>query len=62
MPAEIVNLRRFRKAKARAEKVEEAAENRRRFGRSKAEKAEEAAERARAERLVDGHRRETGDD
>jgi hypothetical protein len=62
MPAEIVNLRSFRKAKARAEKVEAAAENRRRFGRSKAEQAEEAAERERAEKLIDGHRRDTGDD
>jgi hypothetical protein len=38
--AEIVNLNRYRKAKAKAEAKETAADNRVRFGRSKAEKEE----------------------
>jgi hypothetical protein len=58
MPAEIVNLRRARKQKARSEKEASAAANRRRFGRTKEEKATEAADRNRATRLVDGHRRD----
>lgn len=58
MSAEIVNLRRARKDKLRADREKEAAENRRRFGRTKAEKAAEAAERDRAGRAIDGHRRE----
>jgi len=37
--SEIINLNRMRKAKARAEKAREAADNRIRFGRSKAEKS-----------------------
>ena len=37
--AEIVNLRRARKGKARAEKDARAADNRVRFGRTKAERA-----------------------
>jgi hypothetical protein len=36
--AEIVNLKRARKGKARAERENQAATNRRRFGRTKAEK------------------------
>lgn len=37
--AEPINLNKFRKAKARAEKTQRAAENRVKFGRTKAEKA-----------------------
>lgn len=55
--ADLVNLNRFRKQKARAEKEAEAAENRVRFGRTKAEKQAEAQEAARKARLLDGHRR-----
>ena len=58
MPAEIVNLRRARKAKARAGLEQTAAENRRLHGRTKAEREKEAAERERAARAVDAHRRE----
>ncbi|MBF0373174.1 MAG: DUF4169 family protein [Alphaproteobacteria bacterium] len=36
--AEVVNLNRFRKAKARTERERQAAENRVRFGRDKAER------------------------
>jgi hypothetical protein len=55
--ADLVNLNRFRKQKARAEKEAAAAENRARFGRTKAEKGAEAKEAARKTRLLDGHRR-----
>jgi hypothetical protein len=57
MGADIVNLRRARKAKARAERERDAAENRRGFGRTRAERLTETAERQRAERHLDGHRR-----
>ncbi|MCX5481426.1 DUF4169 family protein [Kaistia geumhonensis] len=53
-----INLNRFRKQKARAEKEAQAAENRVRFGRTKAEKEAEAEEAARKARLLDGHRRD----
>lgn len=38
MPAEIINLNKARKAKARAEKEEQASRNRAKFGRPKAER------------------------
>ena len=44
MSAEIVNLRRARKEKARADKERQAAENRIRFGRTKAERVVLTAE------------------
>ena len=56
--AEIINLRRARKAKARAEREDEAARNRILFGRTRAEKAQEAAEKERAEHQLDGHKRD----
>jgi hypothetical protein len=56
--AEIVNLRRARKAKAREEAARTAAANRLHYGRTKAERAREAAERARREALLDGARRD----
>jgi hypothetical protein len=58
MPADIVNLRRARKAKSRDDTEREAAANRLLFGRTKGEKAKQAAERERAARVVDGHRRD----
>lgn len=56
--SEIVNLRRARRAKERADAGEKAAANRARFGRSRAER--EALERARLldARKLDGHLRE----
>lgn len=59
--AEIVNLRRALKAKARAERDKAAEENRIRFGRSKAEKAASRAEKERAARRLDQLRRERDD-
>jgi hypothetical protein len=52
--AEIVNLRRARKDKARREHEAEADANRRRFGRTKAEKAADQDAKARQRRSLDG--------
>ncbi len=54
MSAEIVNLRLARKAKAKAGKLDKAAENRARFGRTKAEREREALEQARVRRVFEG--------
>jgi len=54
MSAEIVNLRRARKDKARAQKAEQAAESRARSGRTKAERQKEASDKARIARELDG--------
>jgi hypothetical protein len=56
--AEIVNLRRAKKAKARADAEAQAAENRTLFGRTKAEKERTEIEREKARRGIEGHRRE----
>lgn len=56
--AEIVNLRLARKARARNQTAQVAAENRARFGRTKGEKACDAADAARSARAVEGARRE----
>jgi hypothetical protein len=56
--AEIVNLNRARKAKARAERQEEAAANRVKHGRTGAQKAHDRAAEARRNALLDGARRE----
>jgi len=52
--ADIVNLRRARKDKARRERESEAAANRRRFGRTKAQKATDKDAAARGRRDLDG--------
>jgi uncharacterized protein DUF4169 len=52
--ADIVNLRRARKDKARKQREAEADANRRRFGRTKAEKTSETEARERARREIDG--------
>jgi hypothetical protein len=59
--AEIINLRRARKARDRTAADVQAAANRQRFGRTKAEKLAEAHEQARTARIVDGARREPSD-
>ena len=53
-----VNLNRFRKQKARAEKKARADENALRFGRSKAEKELDRARAEKASRDLDGKARE----
>ncbi|CUH83345.1 DUF4169 family protein [Thalassovita mediterranea] len=54
----VVNLNKFRKAKARVEKRAQADENAVKFGRSKAEKSLDQARVAKAARDLDGKRRE----
>ncbi|MFV0625245.1 DUF4169 family protein [Sphingomonas sp. ac-8] len=56
--AEIINLNRARKARARAERAAEADANRHRFGRTKAEKKADKIAADRAERTLDGARLE----
>ncbi len=54
MSAELVNLRRIRKASARVEREAEAAANRARHGRTKGERAVQVLETRRAGRALDG--------
>lgn len=56
MTAEIVNLRKARKAKAREVQEARAAENRILFGRTKAERKAVQTDQDRARRTIDGHR------
>ncbi len=56
--AEIVNLNRARKAKARTDKQARAASNRVKHGRTMAEKAKESAEASRLRDLLDGAHKE----
>ncbi|SFD44790.1 DUF4169 family protein [Roseivivax sediminis] len=54
-----VNLNRYRKDKARAEKRAKGDENAVKFGRSKGRKAQERAEADKARRDLDGHKGES---
>ena len=56
--AEPINLNKFRKAKARADKEQRAAENRVKFGRTKAEKARDKLETDRAKQNLDQSERD----
>ena len=56
--ADPVNLNRFRKQKARAEKKVRAEENAVKFGRSKVDKAKEKANADNAKRHIDRHKRD----
>ncbi len=60
--AEIVNLRRARKAKVRREKESEARDNRVRFGTTKAARQLASAQEEAARRRLDGHLRQPDDD
>lgn len=51
---DVVNLNRFRKQRARAERTEEAARNRTRFGRTKNEKLEQRKDQETRKRDLDG--------
>jgi Domain of unknown function (DUF4169) len=59
--AEIVNLRRAKKQRARGEADAKAAENRALHGRAKADEARDEAEAGRAQRALDGHKRDADD-
>jgi hypothetical protein len=54
MTGDIVNLNRFRKARAKVDKAKLAAENRVKFGRTKAEKTKVAANEELAAKRLDG--------
>ncbi len=56
--AEIINLRRVRKRKEKAEHNAKADQNRLLFGRSKAERKQTEAEEALKVRQIDGHKRD----
>lgn len=60
--ADIINLNKHRKHKARADAERRAADNRVRFGRTKAEKQKDAAETEAARRKLDQLRREPPQD
>ncbi len=63
--AEIVNLNKVRKKKAKADKKTKAEENKRRFGLNKSQKAKNRADRKSEDRKLDGlriYRPENSDD
>ncbi len=60
--AEIVNLRQFRKGKVREQRAATAEQNRVLHGRSKNEKQRDRLLAEKAERLIEGHRRESTSD
>jgi hypothetical protein len=62
MSAEIINLRKARKAKQRREAAERAEENRAKFGRAKAEREATGAEKDREARRLDSLRCQGGDE
>ena len=62
MAAEIVNLRKVRKKKAKAEHDRQAEANRRLHGMTRAERDRLAEEKRRLDAHVAGHRRDDGDD
>ena len=55
---DVINLNRFRKARAKAERGREADANRVKFGRSAANKVRDEADAARRKALLDGAKRE----
>lgn len=61
MSAEIVNLRQFRKGRARLEKDRQAEQNRVDFGRAKAEKSLTEARNEKARKAIDQGRLEKPD-
>jgi hypothetical protein len=61
MTAEIVNLRKARKARDRVEKEKRAEENRVKYGRTKAERERLEANKEITVRRLDAHKRGSGD-
>lgn len=62
MTGDIVNLKKFRKDKARSEKEKQAEANRAKFGMSKSEKQKVQSEKTKITRIVDGARITTDQD
>ena len=62
MTADIINLRQYRKQKARRDGEAQAAENRVRHGRNKAARGEDDQTRTRAEQDLDGKKLESEKD
>lgn len=58
----VINLKQQRKAKARTEKEKKSAENRIVHGRTKEEKKKKEREAEIASRLLEGHKREPGEE
>ncbi|MEL6258409.1 MAG: DUF4169 family protein [Pseudomonadota bacterium] len=56
--ADLINLNKARKAKARVDKQARAAANRVKHGRTKTEKAVDSANTAKLSKLIDGSKRE----
>lgn len=56
--AEILSLSKARKAKARSDKEATAEANRIKFGRTKAEKLNDAGAKLRADKHIEGHKRD----
>lgn len=56
--ADIINLNKARKTRARVASTAKAVENRAKFGRTKAEKARDNADRARNARAIDESKRD----
>ncbi len=51
---EVINLNRFRKARAKAEEAKQAEENRVQYGRTKTEKLQSASDKERTDSDLDG--------
>ncbi len=62
MTAEIINLRKARKARDRADKEKRAEENRAKFGRTKVERQRTERNEGLNVRRLDGHRRGDSDE
>lgn len=62
MSAEIINLRQFRKQRARAEREKQAEENRARSGQTKADRRHETAKKELDRSRLDGLQRKTDKD
>ncbi len=59
--SKVINLRQFRKRKAREDEAQQAAENRARFGRTKAQKEQDALETEQARHRLDQLKRDPAD-
>jgi hypothetical protein len=60
--SKVINLRQFRKRKAREDEAQQAAENRVRFGRTRAQKDLDALEAEQARQRLDQLRRDSPDE